>query len=409
MKEFLAKAVETGIVIESGEGAFKTFRLPSGEKDGGFRPPIALSETAPITVQDIPLRALEMIPSLPFVLFAPWALCPKEDKFPAKAFVQSSGKWAVLMFHTLTTAQRAVAEKPWLRSGTLVDWRRAADHVKNPAPAEAQSVMQITSCSLCKSECRKSVMRAFNGEELYCRSCCMAIESRSDSEKVKATECVKAMLDMMAENDDIFIAENILRKQLSLRWPSACKSRQEAALWIQDAVDSGEAIRFKRPGMKAKLICRAHLYEMAISPFPLSDTDTSAEEQHVIDMLWDRNGWMKRTEAIASLKENFKTMQSPFLRNKCILNAAESKKFFVAKGSWGQTLGLTIEDAHTALDIVRPSLEGAAENSVSSAKAMTQDYAEEDSTEIDIAGRTSPISKESVSTQESEIANETDS
>jgi hypothetical protein len=134
-------------------------------------------------------------------------------------------------------------------------------------------------------------------------------------------------------------------------------------------------------------------------------------------MLWDRNGWMKRTDAIASLKENFETMQSPLLRNKFISKAAESKKFFFAKGPWGQTLGLTIEDAHTALDIaypsdveapatsndtLRPPLEGIAE--------MAQDEnAEEVSAETDIEGGSSLVSEESLSTQESVIENEADS
>lgn len=88
-----------------------------------------------------------------------------------------------------------------------------------------------------------------------------------------------------------------------------------------------------------------------MAPFPPADIDTSAEEKHILDMLWDKNGWVKRTEAIASLKENFVTMQSPFLRNNCILNAAKRKTFFFAKGVWGQTLGLTIGDAQAALDI----------------------------------------------------------
>lgn len=56
----------------------------------------------------------------------------------------------------------------------------------------------------------------------------------------------------MAENDDIYIAENKLQKLLVLRWPSACASREHAALWIQDAVDAGAVIRFKRPDIKTK-------------------------------------------------------------------------------------------------------------------------------------------------------------
>jgi hypothetical protein len=138
MRDFLVRAIETGIVIESGKGAFKTLRLPSEEQAGAFHSVIGLSEFAPVAAQDMRRRALEMITILPFILFTPWALCPKEDMFPAKTFVQSSGKWAVLMFPTLTTAQGAVAEKPWLRSGTLVDWRRVANF-KGPTLTDRDS------------------------------------------------------------------------------------------------------------------------------------------------------------------------------------------------------------------------------------------------------------------------------
>lgn len=186
VKDFLARAVETGIVIESGEGAFKTFRLPSDEQAGAFRPPFGLSESAPVAAQDLPLRAQEMIITLPFILFAPWELCPKEDQFPAKTFVQSSGKWAVLMFPTLTTAQHAVAEKPWLRSGTLVDWRRVA-HFKDPTLTDADKAMEIIACTLCKSQCRKSLMKALDSGDLFCQSCWSLVEARSDSDKIDAT------------------------------------------------------------------------------------------------------------------------------------------------------------------------------------------------------------------------------
>lgn len=75
-----------------------------------------------------------------------------------------------------------------------------------------------------------------------------------------------------------------------------------------------------------------------MAPFPSADIDTSAEEKHILDMLWE----------------------SPFLRNRCILNAAEKKKFFFATGTRGQTLGLTIGDAQAALDIAYPPNEAEA-------------------------------------------------
>ena len=104
---------------------------------------------------------------------------------------------------------------------------------------------------------------------------------------------------------------------------------------------------------KSKLICLPQHHQSATLPHP-PDCDTSKEEQHIEDLLWERNGWMKRTDAIASLKENFESMQSPFMRTKCFSNAASRGKFFLSKGPYGQTVGLTKEDADAALAIAFP-------------------------------------------------------
>jgi hypothetical protein len=80
-------------------------------------------------MQDVPERVLEMRKQMPFVIFASWACCPPGNTFPKGTFVHSCEEWAILMFHTQTSALRAVAELPWLRSGTLVDWRQVDNTV----------------------------------------------------------------------------------------------------------------------------------------------------------------------------------------------------------------------------------------------------------------------------------------
>jgi hypothetical protein len=81
--------------------------------------------------------------------------------------------------------------------------------------------------------------------------------------------------------------------------------------------------------------------------------NTSREEDHVLDLLWERKGgWMRRTAVIASLVEHFpETMKTPVLRNRAFINALQKGRFFVAKGCYGQAVALTKVDAHDALKL----------------------------------------------------------
>ena len=103
-----------------------------------------------------------------------------------------------------------------MRNGTLVDWSKRADQ-------EYQSLLDDTrygmvTCTLCKGQYRNSLMVTIK-DELQCQSCRRLIESRSESDKADAVACVRSMLEMMAENDDIYVAENILRNQLGFAIP----------------------------------------------------------------------------------------------------------------------------------------------------------------------------------------------
>jgi hypothetical protein len=59
---------------------------------------------------------------------------------------------------------------------------------------------------------------------------------------------------------------------------------------------------------------------------------------------------MLRGNVIQKLKEAFPAMQTPLIRNKEVLNATSNERFFVAKGCWGQTVGLTREQGLAALE-----------------------------------------------------------
>jgi hypothetical protein len=338
IRSFFTEAIEMGAVVETGEGATKVLSLSTTNGGGRVGAIMSLSDQAPVSVKDIPERVLEMSIVMPFVLFAPWNRCPPGNVFPKKIFVHSYKEFAILMFRTLTDAQRSVAELTWPRVGTLVDWRRVEVGVS------------VGECSMCRdSRPADEMVPGSNDKELYSCPECLSWSHFNDDEKSQAIQRVLSMLQMMVANDDIFTAENILSKQLGIR--HECTSRKTGALWIQAAVESGSVLSFKRQGVKAKLVCIPSQYENALAPFPPDTIETSKEENHVADILWHSKGAVSRVQVIESLKATFETMQTPVMRNKLFLNAQANGRFFIAKGPWLQTVGLTKEQALADLRI----------------------------------------------------------
>lgn len=384
VRAFLARAIETKAVIETGEGATKVLNLPGGGDTDMVFPAVSISDDAPLAVSDMPEKALELSGCLPYILFALWSHCPQGNKFSKQTFVQSSGKWAILMFRTLADAHRQLEERPWLRVGTLVDWRRNQERLKQIPEVQkighTKDSEQTATCSKCDGvfPVEDMMMAGSRNKELHCQQCF----SWNDDEKEEATRHVVAMLKMMADNDDVFVAIYIARKQLCLRYPDQCASRKQGQLWIEEAVKAGKVISFKRAEMKVKLICLSSRYMEATAPFPAEGIDTSKEEEHVLDLLWAKNGWMPRVDAIASLKDKFETMSTPFIRNKVFLNAWKNGHFFIAKGPFGQTLGLTKEDAELALRTMYNS-SADQETSVSDSATIEESAVDLGSGEID--------------------------
>jgi hypothetical protein len=197
-----------GAVVETGEGAKKVLSLSTTNGSGRDGAIMSLSDEAPVPVKDIPERVLEMSIVMPFVLFAHWSRCPPGNVFPKKTFVHSYKEFAILMFHTLTDAQRTVAEITWLRIGTLVDWRRVEVGVS------------FGECSICRdSHPVNEMVPGSNDKELFSCPECLSWSILDDDEKGLAVQRVLSVLRMMAANDDIYTAENILSKQLGIRHP----------------------------------------------------------------------------------------------------------------------------------------------------------------------------------------------
>jgi hypothetical protein len=339
IRSFFTQAIAKGAVIETGEGATKLLSLPSynGKR---FGPSMPLSDRAPVDLGDIPERVVEVSAKMPFVLFFPSGRIPSGTLFPKRTFVQSKSPWVFLLFQTLIDAQRTVNELPWLLGGTLVDWHNVEDAKE-----------KMVECYLCNALRQPDEMVAApTGETAYrCPECKLWSELDS-AKKEQAIQWVVSMLQMMAENDDVYIAVNILKTQLQLLHSDECASRKLASLWIQEAATSGNVVFFKRPNIKAKFVCLPSQQESARAPFPPDDMDTSREEYHVEQFLWETEGCVTRLQIVESLRANFQTMQTPLLRTKVFLNGEANNRFFIAKGTSGQMVGLTKEQAAAALN-----------------------------------------------------------
>jgi G3E family GTPase len=339
IRSFFTQAIAKGAVIETGEGATKLLSLPSynGKR---FGPSMPLSDRAPVDLGDIPERVVEVSAKMPFVLFFPSGRIPSGTLFPKRTFVQFKSPWVFLLFQTLVDAQWTVTELPWLLGGTLVDWHAVEDAKE-----------KMVECYLCNALRQPDEMVAApTGETAYSCPECKLWSKLDSAKKEQVIQWVVSMLQMMAENDDVYIAENILIKQLHLLHSEECASRKLVSLWIQEAVTSGNVLFFKRPNTKTKLVCLTTQQESARAPFPPDDIDTSKEEYHVEQFLWEAKGRVTRIQLVESLRANFQTMQTPLLRTKVFLNGEAKNRFFIAKGASGQMVGLTKEQAAAALN-----------------------------------------------------------
>jgi hypothetical protein len=356
LQEFLAKAIESGVVVETGDGGDKALYLPADFKnnDGVAQPTISLSQNnkLPISIHEMPPKALEVSSIMPYILFVKKHRIPTGNKFPEKIFVQTSGKWMLLMFNKLTDSQRVVAAQPWLSHGVLVDWRRVSQTGRQGNMHSIEEIHEPILCTMCETLCERAT-EAFvehDADELFCRTCFTTRHFWTYNEKTKAANKVVMMLEMMAENDDLYIPRGILRKSLNSRWHD-CESRGQAAIWVEVAIEAGRVIELKQPQTKNKVIFLPENREWAMAPFPPSGADTSAEVEYVKELLWRSNNYMTRKEVIAHIKSLFPSMKSPLMRTKMFLSAAEEGLFFIAKNGNGQIVGLTKEDASAALDI----------------------------------------------------------
>ena len=348
VQAFLARAIQEKIVIETGDGATKVLHLPS-ETNISLQPPITLSDKAPVNADDLGPNALQYLLVMPFALFIKKQYILAGTKLSGKGvMIQNCGCYMILMFQTLTQAQRKVASIPVLRLGILVDWRTATKPkmTKLAGSIDAPTVR----CASCDAVCLESSLFAEPGcASRFCQDCFESRDFWTQSEASKAQSKVVEMMQMMAENDDICVPRNVLKKVLQNRWPLDAVSHGQADSWIEGAIETDVICEMKNK-TKNKVIFLPENERWAKMPHPPDDIDTSAEEEEVLGWLWDSEGCcMDRKAVISALEIKFSRMSNPFLRSKMFLNAKTKGEFFIAKGPRGQIVGLTAEDANAAL------------------------------------------------------------
>ena len=74
---------------------------------------------------------------------------------------------------------------------------------------------------------------------------------------------------------------------------------------------------------------------------------------HVEEYLFrERERWVSRKEVNESLEKAFPNMSSPLFRSKVFQNGHLHKRFFIARGPFGQTVGLTEQVAQDSLEVM---------------------------------------------------------
>jgi hypothetical protein len=342
LQQFISEAIECGAIIEStGQDNTKLLHLP-GEFKG---PTFSLSRVMPILLHEVPAKVQGLTSQLPFVLFLKKNHIPFGSKTPQKVLVQSSGKWMFLMFRNLSDAQHAIKSKPWLGSGVLIDWRK----VENPKTNDDVVPIERFSCAICQKSV--PVNESFierDSDDCLCRLCFIGGSFWNTEEINKTSEKVVSMLQMMADNDDVFVPRGILRKSLLERWSTECSSRAQASLWIDVALDANTIHEGRRKvgKTKAKIMFLPENLKWTTMLFPEEKIDTTIEEGYVVDLLW-KQGCLPRHEVINYLNQRFPHMNTPLIRSKLFYNATGT--LFIAKNAYGQTVGLSIEDASSGL------------------------------------------------------------
>ena len=346
VRSFIANAIDTGVVVETGEGSYKELSLPN---DTAF-PNMSFSKILPVPLREnVPEKVFKISEKMPYVLFVPKRNFPSGEAFtPKKTFVSRSldGLWMILMFGSLLHLQNTAQVLPQLTGCCLVDWRNLR--------WDDEDALAGTCCACGTDLLESEVIYKYRQlsfskeEEAYC---CKCYPWENKAERKRAVNRVIQMLTLMAENDDVYITRKLLKKLLYQRYPGVCTTHKHAELWIDEAVSQDKVAPFKKEGQKSIQVCLASNLALANGEHPPDDLDTEDEERHVEALLLGEPvDFLSRKSVIQSLCRIFPKMDNPLWRSRVFHNGNMRKRFYVARGPFGQTVGVTDQEARESLE-----------------------------------------------------------
>lgn len=374
ISKFLNKVIDQGVVIESGEGNYKELSLPEAYRTIKC---ISTQKFIPVDMYEaVPERLFKTLEEVrPFLMFVQKSYFRGGVRKPKGAFVKDSlRRWLLLMYVSMADVQKAVDELPQLSDCTLVDWRAC------------QSLDERDVCGYCW-KCRAGLLESeviykttkgkalgsVYQEAVFCRDC----YQWDKGEKKNAVSRVIEMLSMLAENDDILVGRKTLKKHLYLRYSDSglCTSYKHAELWIDEAIHTDKVSPFKKGAQKKVWICLPENLDLAHKEREIdANLNTLGEEEHVLNCLSEANhGWVTRAAIIESLATNFDRMSSPLMRAKVFTNGQSAKRFHVAKGPYGQTVGFTEQEAVESLERMTKTVKGDLEWEFEEVSNLTSD------------------------------------
>ena len=347
---FLSNAIEAGVVVEMGQGSYKELSVPSS------KPPLKITGLLPPYLKRIvPEKVFKVAPRMPYVMFIEKKFISKGTILFEKMFVTrpAGSHFIILMFGSSSDVQRILSDELCNLSDNhyiLVDWR-------NQKFGDDELVGTCCGCGqeLLESQVIYKANKTNNGiseanEDAFCSKC---YKWDSTVDRKRDVNRVISMMTMMAENDDIYVSRKHLKKMLYQRYNGLCTTHKHAELWIDEAVKDDKVAPFKKEGQKRIQLCLEKFVNIAHGEQPPDDLDTSEEEKHVVNFLKDRlleKGWVSRKEVNESLEMAFPVMSSPLWRARVFEIGHSKKRFFTAKGPFGQCVDLTEQAAQDSLD-----------------------------------------------------------
>eukprot|EP00956_Cyclotella_meneghiniana_P044644 scaffold328189_cov76-Cyclotella_meneghiniana.AAC.1 len=350
-KAFLSRAIDMGVVFESGVGNHKTLYLNEADIKENILD-VNVRETAPLSINEMPTRAAQAAKTFRFIIFVEKMHVPKRGSLSG-AFIEGTELYLLLMFRSLKEARSFAKGRPWLyRHGVLVNWSKCSHDqsqhctVNQNENGRCTTSDFTTACSLCKLMTAKESIFFFktsgDGPCEYCRSCFESSGGWSENEQKKSQEKVVSLLKMLEEYDDIILPRSVVRNKLIERYPLFCASKDEASLWIDNTIQAGFIIETKRK--REKVLALTEYKKFADAPYP--QMDTSEVESYIIDLLRTNGTTMDRKTVNNALREKDpQGMSNPFMRSFVIRNAASKNLIFIVKNAYMQVVGLNYEDA----------------------------------------------------------------